>query len=477
MARFDRLRVSLLTAIAACGPKPSDDGGSSDTEGETSMPDMSDSTETDSTETETGDDTDGCGTCESPEVIADGLVMCADGSINRVAPGTYDPTIGGQACLGDEQMMLCSSDADCMAGSHGACRRYSIEVETETYSVCGCLYACASDEDCGPGQACVPPGVVEGTPTYPSCVQASCTSNEGCMCGECGLSPGVGGCEGPTFGCRLADDTCRTSVDCDPLEFSIPVCKESPTGWSCEEGDCGTPGRPLLVDARARLAPARRRDDWGVAIALLPDAALARYWARIAALEHASVASFARFAIQLLTLGAPPELVRQTQQAALDEVRHAQLAYGLASAYGGAPVGPGQLELGGVAVRCSWREVVAALIEEACVNETLSTAEALAALDSTTVPEVREVLAIIVADEQRHAQLAWRCLAWLLDAAEPADRRWALALLQHMIASLRVRAGGLDRPAHGVLGGVRRAAVHRQAIAEVLVPVARALAA
>jgi hypothetical protein len=232
-----------------------------------------------------------------------------------------------------------------------------------------------------------------------------------------------------------------------------------------------------LIDDQARVAPACQRDDWRAPFELDADPELARYWARIAALEHASIASFARFAMQLLALGAPPELVRQTQQAALDEIRHAQLAYGLASAYARAPIGPGQLELGGVTVRSSWREVVSGLIVEACVNETLSVAEAIAALESTHEPAVREVLAIIVEDEQRHAQLAWRSLAWLLGAAATDDRRWALALLQRTIASLRPTAGGLDRPAQGVLGGARRVVVHRHAIAEVLEPVARALAA
>lgn len=181
--------------------------------------------------------------------------------------------------------------------------------------------------------------------------------------------------------------------------------------------------------------------------------------------------------MQLLAFGAPPELVRQTQQAALDEVHHAQLAYGLASAYAGAPIGPAQLEFGGVTIRSSWREVVSSLIVEACVSETLGVAEGLAALESTRVPAVRDVLAVIVADEQRHAQLAWRALTWLLGGAAADDRRWALALLQRTIASLRPTAEGLDRPAHGVLGGARRVVVLRQAIAEVLEPVARALAA
>ena len=49
--------------------------------------------------------------------------------------------------------------------------------------------------------------------------------------------------------------------------------------------------------------------------------------------EHASVASFARHAIQLMTLGAPSSLLMGSQIAALDEIRHAKMSYGLANAF------------------------------------------------------------------------------------------------------------------------------------------------
>jgi hypothetical protein len=299
-------------------------------------------------------------------------------------------------------------------------------------------------------------------------------TDEDCgLCGECGLGGFEDACaDNIRQTCRTDADTCRSDSECGL------ACLPAPPFWMCEDFGC-TPGRPLLVATQPRTAEPRIRADWSIPTALERDEALARYWARIAALEHASVASFARFAMQLLGLGAPPELVRASQRAAADEVRHAQLAYGLASAYAGAPVGPGRLPLGGVELHGSWREIVAGLIEEACVGETLGVAEAIAALDSVEEPAVRVVLEIIAADEQRHAQLAWRCLAWLLRTAAPADRRWALSLLDATItsiASLPIASGGVDCPAAGVLGGARRAAVHRRAITEVLEPVARALA-
>jgi hypothetical protein len=475
MLRFDRLRVSLLTAIAACGKASSDaetETGSSSTTGDETTTVTSDATDsTDATDSSDSTETGGCeDLCGASEPAADGYVRCADGSINRVGPGTYEPIVAGN-CAGTEDILNCTTDADCNAAPYGACVSGFFFEATEEYTRCSCSYGCASDEECDPGYVCVPPGLVGGTPAWPSCQPATCLTDEDCgPCGECGLGGYHDNCS-PVVrqNCRSAEDGCRTDQDCD-----LWCDPNSP--WSCNEFGC-QPGRPLLVAAQPRTAELRNRADWSIPAKLERDEELARYWARIAAIEHASVASFARFAIQLLSLGAPPEFVRASQRAAIDEVRHAQLAYGLASAYAGAPVGPGRLDLDGVELRGSWREIVAGLIEEACVNETLGVAEAIAALDAVEEPAVRAVLEIIAADEQRHAQLAWRCLAWLLRTAKAEDRRWALSLLDASIATPRIASGGVDRPAAGVLGGARRASAHRRAITQVLEPVARALAA
>jgi hypothetical protein len=65
---------------------------------------------------------------------------------------------------------------------------------------------------------------------------------------------------------------------------------------------------------------------------------LARAWLADASLEHASIASFARFTLLALSFGAPADLLAEAQHAALDEVAHAQLCFGLASRYAGSPL-------------------------------------------------------------------------------------------------------------------------------------------
>lgn len=68
--------------------------------------------------------------------------------------------------------------------------------------------------------------------------------------------------------------------------------------------------------------------------------AIARGWARAGLLEHASIAAFARFTLQLLALGAPPALVLDARAAIGDETEHARLCFTIASAYAGRPLGP-----------------------------------------------------------------------------------------------------------------------------------------
>ena len=55
-------------------------------------------------------------------------------------------------------------------------------------------------------------------------------------------------------------------------------------------------------------------------------------WIGSAESEHASIASFARHTLQLLSLNAPADLLIASQTAAIDEVRHTEASYGVANA-------------------------------------------------------------------------------------------------------------------------------------------------
>jgi len=107
---------------------------------------------------------------------------------------------------------------------------------------------------------------------------------------------------------------------------------------------------------------------------------LSEQWLQSALSEHASVASFSRFTLQLLSVGAPPELIHKAQQAAVDEIRHAQLAFGLASAYAGHSISPGNYDSHIVSVNPDMFEMCTLTAMEGCVSETFATLSAAAQL-------------------------------------------------------------------------------------------------
>jgi hypothetical protein len=158
-----------------------------------------------------------------------------------------------------------------------------------------------------------------------------------------------------------------------------------------------------------------------------PGRATARCWAAIAAAEHASIASFARHVLELMAIGAPLALVQAATGAQQDEIRHAALALDLARAFG-ADVDLGPLPTGFPA-RTALVDVLLGVAREGCLGETASVMEAAVALEQTEDPRVRAVLATIVADEARHAALAWETLRWGLPRLDAEDQTRVLTVL------------------------------------------------
>ena len=229
-------------------------------------------------------------------------------------------------------------------------------------------------------------------------------------------------------------DSCESGCGCT-ARVDFLACGPDPDADLCcyygvavvEDDFCE--GRPFVVDGVARTADLCPREDWAapssIDVAKLTEAernVLAAQWEASALYEHASVASFSRFLLELLSLGAPAELVREAGTALRDEVRHAELCFGIASALRGAPVGPSALAIStSAAPRASAEEIVFATVREGCVGETLSALVARAALDGVTDPAVRAALEEIVADELRHAELAWKFVAWACSADVPGS--------------------------------------------------------
>ncbi len=188
------------------------------------------------------------------------------------------------------------------------------------------------------------------------------------------------------------------------------------------------PGGRAFRDATGTPSVARtiERTDWAAAIGALalagiaPEerAALADHWTREAAFEHASIASFAQLTLDLLSVGAPPDLLEAAQRATIDEIEHARITFALATAYGGAPVGPAALAALPGASR-TLASIARSTFIDACVGESVASAALAESSRRASDPVLRDLLAKMADDEERHAELAWRIVAWTLRSGDP----------------------------------------------------------
>lgn len=339
-----------------------------------------------------------------------GVETCDNGIQHRTSVATCDSNVPRSAeefTCGDE-FGSCSTDEDCAEQANGFC-------DTGFDGGCFCHYGCETDADCDAGNACLcgePVGV---------CVPANCQTDADCadegLCAlyqtdrECGIGTGLA--------CTTSEDECLLDSDC--AEGTICDVEVGDVRKCVDVGGCAI-GRPFLIHGHPRLAAAVDGDSsWATPLSpSLADmdeqtrTALAERWTAIALMEHASIAAFARFTLQLLSVGAPAELVRDAASAMADETRHAQIAFGLASAYAKRIVGPGVLSIRGALDTNDLETFVTTLLLEGCLGETMAAIEARTDASTAPCPVVREVLETVAHDEMQHAILAWRTLAWLL---------------------------------------------------------------
>jgi hypothetical protein len=189
-------------------------------------------------------------------------------------------------------------------------------------------------------------------------------------------------------------------------------------------------GRPLRdVAGDAVLADSVPSKGWARAVELAPNPDEVAFWLESATAEHASVAEFARLSLALLALGAPAELVADVHRAALDEVEHASTCFSIASRFAGRELGPGPLDVSRAlaTASASLEELVECTVRDGCIGE------GAAAIELETIarahagePFARDVMKM-GDDEARHAELAWRILAFALAKDEAATLRAAVA--------------------------------------------------
>ena len=435
----------------------------------------------------TNGDNGGAGTisnqypCKNPKDLGNGVIFCdgfthldhtqtCESHVPRSEPVT--PTVG---------VAQCKLDSDCKEQAYGWCGA------SNNVQVPGifCQYGCVTNADCAEKQVCLcsePVGY---------CQAADCKSDAECGAGFlCKGYDSSGGCGLTNYTCQTAADTCGSDADCKGNGAGRLCRLDLQTRhFKCDFGGCAI-GRPFLVEGEQRLAPAAARADWSE-LARLPrsgrvnaelGAHLADRWARVALMEHASVAAFARFSLQLLSLGAPPELLELATSAMADETRHAKACFAVASAYAGAPVGPGRLSVERSLSEVSLREIVFTTIHEGCIGETVAAIEAREAAEHTEDPALRALLLTISADETRHAELAFRFVKWALSQGDRTLEREVRAEFAALVGGSATAVAPsklLESEAlrHGIAPDSMRAVIRQQAIREVILPCARALLA
>lgn len=437
--------------------------------------------------------------------IATGIYQCESGLLHRPQPVTCQshlprplpPTAGDAGAAPDvgegaqpsqvaflypeisTSFVACSADTECTERPLGYCAP-AFYGGVPSYNI-ECKYGCLSDRDCGPGYLC------ECGDPVGHCVQAECQSDEDCP-GElmCAAWFTQKVCSGSQFySCQSRDDECTTSADC-----ADGFCSGEGGQRRCVANSLLSCGRPFLIQNEARVAGLLIDAEWSGCersalenvslLSVASRAVIGEYWARAALMEHASIAAFARFTLQLMHLGAPRTLIEASQQAMLDETNHAKACFSLAARYLETPVGPGPLRTAGALQDMDFEHIVLTAFHEGCVGETVAALEAREACEIATDAFVQRVLARVGTDELTHAELAWRFVRWALERGGPSVES-ALAVelvrLEAEAAQIRMMSDISPLSEHGLLSPGHRATVRRRALVEVVLPCGRELLA
>ena len=136
-------------------------------------------------------------------------------------------------------------------------------------------------------------------------------------------------------------------------------------------------------------------------------------WLRQAEAEHASVASFARHTLQLMFIGAPSDILEASQEASIDEIKHAKMCYGVANTFMDKHVSPGVLDVKNSLGALDLKDMIQSIIREGCIEETLAAIEAHYRHHLAQDNAITDVIKEIAEDETRHAKLAWDTIGWI----------------------------------------------------------------
>ena len=200
---------------------------------------------------------------------------------------------------------------------------------------------------------------------------------------------------------------------------------KAPVGMECIEG------RPLKKGGFPILATiSDQQSDWssGEYSPQRKNLVAGTFWKRSAAMEHSSIAAFHMCALELLQLGAPAHLIAGVQQAAQEELRHAQSAFSIAAQLLQESLHPDSFPHIPIPQR-SLSEFALEVAKEGAINETLAVVLAAEQRRHTTDPTIQKHLDTLIQEEAQHALLSWHILQWAIAQEGEGLRTQILALL------------------------------------------------
>jgi hypothetical protein len=160
---------------------------------------------------------------------------------------------------------------------------------------------------------------------------------------------------------------------------------------------------------------------------------LGEYLARMAHLEHASIAAFEVLAAELAHHRAPAELIAAARSAAADEVRHTATTRELARRFG---VSPTTAEVAPRPLR-SLEALALDNATEGCVRECFGAALGCYQAQCAGDAAIAAAMAVIAEDETRHAALAFAIDAWVQSRLDDRSRARVAAARAHAVSALR----------------------------------------
>ncbi len=254
--------------------------------------------------------------------------------------------------------------------------------------------------------------------------------------------------------------------------------------YTYQTGPCGK-GRPVRDGEAFCVADTIASDAWTRESALEIDAIapevralgprvvapFAAHLRAMGALEHASIPAVSRMALDLVALGAPPDLIADAHVAALDEVRHARFALGLAKALDGRDESPGPLPLPVVEPGADVAKLAIETVVDGCVQETIGSALIRASARACTVPSLARALAAVADDEERHGVLAFRVARFLIGRLAPHARAEVEATIRAVVTSWSSSPSKQPAPPElGLLDPEAERAYAAEALAKVVAP-------